>query len=485
MQNAKISRKADLSRRLLFTTPIALAACGGEEGGSENDQDSGQHQVAYMAYSAFETREAPAGVYAGEPFPATLVSWQPAHVPAFDVNGDGRLDLIVPVRVGYRTSVDSRGPTLFFENVNGRLTVVDNAELALPITTGSRNASLLWVDSIGSQALVTAHTLSSPESDDFYNQYTSAQQAEKVGYLTIIAAAPFGDITSQVLGSARTNTASETGIENAINAHAIATGDINNDGLDDIIAANQFDPLVLLQNPDRVEFTRSVDPFFNVLEDGILDMRISDFNGDGADDLLVGKELADTVIYLNDGSGGFSEQSMIRLQESVYGSESQLHLATFVFDFDNDADSDILVFYSRSNPHYGGNYLELYENIDGETFMPNASLKNVQIDGEIYTDFLGWSGFLSANDIDADGMVDFVLQSASRGGVLTVFKQTSIGEFSRIEIETDFADEIAVKQWQVFALDDFDGDGLSEVAFLIENMQSEGSRSFLVQELPV
>lgn len=113
----------------------------------------------------------------------------------------------------------------------------------------------------------------------------------------------------------------------------------------------------------------------------------------------------------------------------------------------------------------------------------NESLALAQEQQEIFTDFLGWSGFVAFQDIDSNGTIDIVLQSIERGGVLTIFEQSTDGNFSRIEFETNFADEFNTFEWKVFAMDDFDQNGRSEVVFLIENYASEGSKSFFVQEI--
>jgi hypothetical protein len=478
-------QKITIDRKATVLSPLVLAACGGggsdSGGGGSARIDNGQ--PVYLVYSTTDTRQAPAGIYAGEPFPASGVSWQPSYVPAFDVTGDGNPDILVTTRVAYSTPIDSRGPTLLFENVEGRLQMTDASQMLYPNTTGSSGASIVRMNHINVDALVSANHLASPENDDFLQDYTKQQQIEKIGYFNVFAAVPFGDITSDVLGSARSGLAEVTGISNAINSHATATGDLDGDGLDDILIANYVDPLVLFQKPGSIKFEEGNDLFFDVFAQDVLDLEISDVNNDGANDIIVGFSGEQSKIYLNNGSGDFSIDNAIFLPESIFGAQNQLHLRTATFDYGDDGDTDVIAYYSRSDPHYSGNFLALYENDGDGNFSMNESLRLAQIDQEIFTEFLDWSGFIEFRDIDGDSLVDVVLRSISRGGVLTIFQQDGSGEFHRREFETDFADEILPFQWQVFALEDFDSDGKAEVAFLVESFRSEGDKDFYVQEI--
>jgi hypothetical protein len=180
--------------------------------------------------------------------------------------------------------------------------------------------------------------------------------------------------------------------DNGVDAHAMAAGDVNGDGLGDILIGNWFGggfpPLMLLQQPDG-RFTAANDPLLERLlsvpmvnpksvgNDGfnlLLDLHLVDVNGDRFADLIAGFGHGSTpsLLFINK-NGRFNFDERIALPPSIYGIDTNLHLETKSADLDNDGDLDLLIQHSRYVPYYGGNYLQLLRNDQG-TFTDITSL---------------------------------------------------------------------------------------------------------------
>jgi len=124
----------------------------------------------------------------------------------------------------------------------------------------------------------------------------------------------------------------------------------------------------------------------------------ADVDGDGDPDILItGRtgRFGDIIkLYINDGSGGFTEKAGTPFARGVEGS------ITFA-DVDGDDDPDVLITgHTGSGPCAGGlNFTKLYVNIEGELFIEKVG-----------TSFTGVHGGSAAfADVDGDGDSDVLI----------------------------------------------------------------------------
>lgn len=144
-----------------------------------------------------------------------------------------------------------------------------------------------------------------------------------------------------------------------------------------------------------------------LLQIGAADVDTADIDQDGDIDLLISganvEFMARTILYLNDGSGQFSELTTANLQQTFAGSNA-------IEDMDNDGDLDILITGSQEGglPNI---YNILYENLGDNSFAPVDTLGGEYISGCIVADFNG------------DELVDIIIQGFAER--TTVYWNTS------------------------------------------------------------
>jgi len=241
---------------------------------------------------------------------------------------------------------------------------------------------------------------------------------------------------------------------------AVAVGDINNDGLEDIYAGGAAgqSPTLFLQTTTGI-FEPTDELFWNkekAYED--MDAIFVDINGDGLKDLYVvsgGNEHPKNDfhytdrLYLNNGSGSFKKGAILN-GDRVSGSVVK------AADYDNDGDLDLFVG-GRHVPHQ-------YPNPTSSALLvnDNGQLKNLTKDlaGELQgigmvTDAI-WS------DYDNDKDLDLIL--TGEWMAITVFKNEK-GQLTKTEIPT-------LKQtkgwWFSLEQGDFDNDG--DMDFIAGNL---------------
>jgi hypothetical protein len=200
--------------------------------------------------------------------------------------------------------------------------------------------------------------------------------------------------------------------------NAVATGDINGDGLKDILVGNDapgLSILMALDNQGNFSKPITIDSYgYNYLEVGI-----ADFDGDGFNDVIYSLNGPnDRQMYWKpntDGLGNFGNEQLL----------FETNRSQFVYfqatDMDNDGDIDVF---------YGSNtYVAIQEN-DGSGSFTNTTYLGSTTSSATRVDFM------HAADLDGDGRKDIIVD---RGYDLQAYKNESDGSISFIELVDTFA----------------------------------------------
>ncbi len=303
-----------------------------------------------------------------------------------DLNGDSILDL------AYMSNTGTEWLTVAYGNGNGTFTSPSSASTVFATSTGGLVASdfdgdgdtdFITNNDIGGNTTLTLHT----DIGATYSASTITSFGTGGGYLAELSDLD-GDGDQDVLYGATgssirvlmnnndgTFESIGTGLANFY-GNRITTGDLNNDGNQDVMtfSSGSSGTLVYLGNGDG-SFS-SVVTYTTVLSTN--NLATGDFNFDGKTDLVVtGGITGDRSILLGNGDGTFQAQTTITGHTSTYQ-------RTFVADMNLDGNLDLIG---------GGAFTDvIFGNGDG-TFG-----------GRVLTGLNGSSGQLG--DLNSDGVLD-------------------------------------------------------------------------------
>ena len=358
-------------------------------------------------------------------------------VAAADVNGDGKLDLVIcePARFGVGNNL-----TIFTNNGSGIFG--SNAMVNLPNPP-------TWVvaadiDSSGKPALITSCG-PGPSTNGSVIVFTNngfgvyglnATYPLDAVPLSITAADLYGEgqtdlITANIgynntVGSITILTNNGTGgfsqsqeLNSGLNTFVTIATDIGGDSKLDIISGNSSPSLTIFTNNDSGLFGSNV-----VINTGFRCVQVAaaDINGDGKPDLICANYGTNTLtIFTNNGCGGFGSNSTLIVAAGIYSS-------FVVADINGDGSPDLLVANGYdSNGNVTNGTLTIFTNNGAGIFGFNST---IPVFSEPFVAL--------AADLNGSGKLDVVLESedyyAQAIEVLTqvsvtppAFSQTSLG----------------------------------------------------------
>ncbi len=226
---------------------------------------------------------------------------------------------------------------------------------------------------------------------------------------------------------------------------AMALGDVDGDGDPDLVLGNYRHPSRLYLNDGTGTFTDATASRIPTHYDPTYAVALGDVDGDGDSDLVFGNDFRQNRLYLNDGTGTFTDATTTRMPTDIDRTN-----VVVLGDVDGDGDPD-LIFGNQPAPSGSTGRNQLYLN-DGTGTFTDATASRMPIDRDI-------TSALALGDMDGDGDPDLVFS----GGSLNTRFYLNDGTGTFTDATAPRMPTVFFSYTQSMALGDVDGDGDSDL----------------------
>lgn len=334
-----------------------------------------------------------------------------------DIDGDGDLDVIM--------AMEADENRLYLNDGNGKFTWKKNA--FSPVKHDTEHVRVVDVDNDGKLDVIFV-----AEDDQNHELYLGNGDGT------------FRDVSERLLAMSEGN-----GLE---------VGDVNGDGLPDIVIGNSGDKgqnflwINDIEKPGHfIDVTATHLPQVN---DATQSIALADLDGDGDLDMIVGNEVPPNRLLINNGQGVFAEKA--EGLELLVPLETRMAL---LFDVDGDGDQDIVFSNLTSN---GGKW----DKDPQVRILINDGSANFKDESEARMPKNTFSSYASQYiDFDGDGDLDLLISAIETPGFnplqVRAYENNGKGYFSDITNRV-MPNETIGRSWDM-AVGDVNGDGIDDV----------------------
>jgi hypothetical protein len=233
---------------------------------------------------------------------------------------------------------------------------------------------------------------------------------------------------------------------------AMAAGDINNDGYNDVIGGDYNYTKLVVASPDGTSYTHSTLPGPSFFAQG---SNFVDINNDGLLDIFACNDNAESRIWSNNGDGTFFEADGLIDMTTTPVSDNSGNYGSLWTDFDNDGDIDLYIAKCRQGVSSSSDPRRI------NALFVNDGNNNYTERAEDFGLKIGWQSWTSDfNDIDNDGDMDIFITNHDFANML--MENDGSGHFRDISTNQNIG--ITTTSFPIQGvMRDFDNDGFMDI----------------------